>query len=184
MTVLTRGPMGRGLGRAVLGGFYAYFLAHWLTSLLMFRQKLGFGFEGVVRYYRGDPERFLNPRSFTGLLEVTHFHLFAFGMFFVVFGHLAVFSGLPRRLQGLLVGALGLFLTGDLAAGWLVRYVAPGFAWLKLACFWGLQAASLALVGALLWRWCRPGGPGQRASAAGRPIPPRSYDFSTSRILR
>ncbi|NOY45523.1 MAG: hypothetical protein GXP50_08755 [Deltaproteobacteria bacterium] len=177
MTVLTRGPMGHGLGRAVLGGFYAYFLAHWLTSLLMFRQKLGFDLEGVVRYYRGDPERFLNPRSFTGLLEVTHFHLFAFGMFFVVFGHLVVFSGIPRRLQGLLVGAVGFFLIGDLAAGWLVRFVAPGFAWLKLGCFWGLQATSLALVAVLLWRWCRPRAQPQRPNAPGPSVTPQQIDF-------
>ncbi|NIQ93269.1 MAG: hypothetical protein GWO11_03020 [Desulfuromonadales bacterium] len=36
----------------------------------------------------------ITPRSFQGLLAVTHFHLFAMGLFFVVFSHLLLFSGL------------------------------------------------------------------------------------------
>jgi len=94
-----------------------------------------------------------------------------------VFGHLVAFSGIPRRLQGLLVGAVGLFLTGDLAAGWLVRYAAPGFAWLKLGCFWGLQATSLALVAVLLWRWCRPKEPPPRPNPEGPSITPTTNQF-------
>ncbi|NIQ95480.1 MAG: hypothetical protein GWN87_15705, partial [Desulfuromonadales bacterium] len=51
---------------------------------------------------------------------------------------------------------LAVAILGDLAAGYLVRFVAPGFAWLKLGAFWMLQAVSLVLLCALLHALVRP----------------------------
>lgn len=150
MRVMTAGPVSRSPGGLILAFFYLYFLLHWATGIFMFREKLGFSFASVVRYYLGDPELFMNPRSFAGLLEVTHFHLFAMGLFFVVFTHLLLYTPLRQSLQRLLTWLLAAAGFGDLAAGWLVRYAAPGFAWLKLGSFWLLQGVSLALLLALL----------------------------------
>lgn len=150
MRILTTSPLGQPLGRAILLFFYLSFFLHWGTGILMFKEKLGFSFASVVRYYLGDPEMFQNPRSFAGLLEVTHFHLFAMGLFFVVFTHLLLFTPLRESLKRLLVRLLAVAILGDLAAGWLVRYAAPGFAWLKLGSFWLLQGVSLALLLGLL----------------------------------
>ncbi len=150
MRIMMNGP-GRGaLPRGMLCFFYFYFFLHWGTGLFMFRHKLGFTYESVVRYYRGDPELFMNPRSFAGLLEVTHFHLFAMGLFFVVFSHLLLFTSLRPRLQGALVGLLAAGMSGDMAAGWLVCFLAPEFAWVKLGSFWLLQGTSLFLLLSLL----------------------------------
>lgn len=150
---MVRGPLGGRSGRAVLAGFYAYLLLHAATGAVLFLTKLGWTPASVARYYRGDPERFLNPRSFQGLLEVTHFHLFAFGFFYVVVAHLLLHAGLPRAVRTALLSGLGLALTADLAAGWLVRYLHPGFAWLKLGGFWAMEAFTvvslLVLTGAL-----------------------------------
>ncbi|NIQ95481.1 MAG: hypothetical protein GWN87_15710, partial [Desulfuromonadales bacterium] len=88
MRMMMAGPGQTGLPKTITIFFYAYFLLHWLTGIFMFREKIGFAFADVTRYYLGDPEMFINPRSFQGLLEVTHFHLFAMGLFFVVFSHL------------------------------------------------------------------------------------------------
>jgi hypothetical protein len=112
----------------------------------MFWDKLGFSYEGVVRYFLGDPELFMNPRSFAGLLEVTHFHLFAMGLFFVVFAHLLMFSPLKDSIKSTLIWLLGLSILADIASSWLIRYVAAPFAWLKLGSFWTLQAVSLLLL--------------------------------------
>jgi len=136
----------RPLPAAILGFCYLYFLLHWGTGLIMFFSKLGFSAASVARYYRGDPELFMNPRSFAGLLEVTHFHLFAMGLFFVVFCHLLCFTGLARRRQQTLILLLAGTILGDLASGWLVRYLAAGFAWFKLGSFVLLQGISLALL--------------------------------------
>ncbi len=146
MKVLSNGPQTSRLPRTILGFFYLYFLLHWVTGVVMFARKLGFSAASVARYYLGDPEIFLNPRSFDGLLEVTHFHLFAMGFFFVVFTHLLLYARLDLAVQRLLCWGLALSLFGDIAAGWLVRYVSGGFAWFKLGCFWVGQGLCLVLL--------------------------------------
>ncbi len=155
MRVMMAGPLQRSQGRTVLAFFYLYFLLHWTTGVFMFAEKLGFSYASVVRYYLGDPEMFMNPRSFIGLLEVSHFHLFAMGLFYVIFTHLLLLSPVRESIQKVLCRSLALALLGDMAAGWLVRYVAAPFAWLKLGSFCLLQAVSLALfciLGSLLFR--------------------------------
>ncbi len=155
MRVMVTGPAPRPLTRTIMVFFYGYFCLHWGTGILMFREKLGFSYASVVRYYLGDPDMFMNPRSFQGLLEVTHFHLFAMGLFFVVFTHLLLFTGYAQGIKRLLVWLLGLALAGDMAAGWLVRYLAESFAWLKLGSFWLLQTSSLLLFAGLLYALLR-----------------------------
>lgn len=151
MRMMTTGPGRSPLPRMILGFFYFYFFLHWGTGILMFKAKLGFSYDSVVRYYLGDPELFMNPRSFMGLLEVTHFHLFAMGFFFVVFSHLLHFTPFRDPLKKEMVWGLAAGILGDMAAGWLVRYVGAVFAWLKIGSFWLLQAISLFLLLGILW---------------------------------
>ena len=146
MKVMTTGPGEKGLPRCILGFFYLYFFLHWGTSILMFWKKLGFSLASITRYYLGDAELFMNPRSFDGLLEVTHFHLFAMGFFFVVFSHLLLFAPWPGQLKKLLIFLLAISLLADMGAGWLVRYLHAGFAVLKLGAFWLLQGVSFTLL--------------------------------------
>src|SRR5262245_37892277 len=105
----------------------------------------------VVEYYLGSEARFLPPRSYEGLLEVSHFHLFAMGMLLLVLTHLALFVPVsPRAKAGLVVVPFfAAFL--DEGAGWLVRYVSPHFAALKIAGFLLLQTSLAALVAVALW---------------------------------
>jgi hypothetical protein len=153
---MMHGPGRNPLSQTILGFFYGYFILHWLTGVALFWKKLGFAAASVKRYYLGDPDLFMNPRSFEGLLEVTHFHLFAMGMFFVVFAHLVSFAPFRDSLKSLLVWTLAVTLLGELSAGWLIRYVSPMFVWLKLTSFWLLQTTSLVLfvglLGEMLWR--------------------------------
>lgn len=142
--------------------FYGYMALHWLTGVAMFHHKLSFSYAGVVRYYVGDPEQFIPPRSFIGLLEVSHFHLFAMGLFFVVFAHLLQLSRYPAPLKRILNRSLALTLVLDMAAGWLIRYVAEPFAWLKLGAFFTLQLLCVVLLAALVVDLVRP-----RRSGAG-----------------
>lgn len=150
MRVMMTGPGQSSLAKVILAFFYVYFLLHWVTGILMFRTKLGFSYQSVVRYFLGDPEQFMNPRSFIGLLEVTHFHLFAMGLFFVVFSHLLLFSSFGEPIKTILIWLLGLSLLLDIVSPWLIRYVAAPFAWLKLGSFWLLQGVSLVLIIGLL----------------------------------
>lgn len=150
MRVMMSGPSQQTQSKAILAFFYLYFLLHWFTGIFMFRAKLGFSYQGVVRYFLGDPEQFMNPRSFVGLLEVTHFHLFAMGLFFVIFTHLLMFSPLKDWIKATLIWLLGLSLLADIGSSWLICYVAAPFAWLKLGSFWVLQMVSLILLLGLL----------------------------------
>lgn len=146
MRFLTSQRPSRGAMPSLLLFFYGYFALHWLTSILMFQHKLGFSYASVVRYYLGDPELFMPARSFIGLLEVSHFHLFAMGMFFIVFSHLIWQTRYPVGFKTVVNRLLALSLLLDMVSGWLVRYVAAPFAWLKIGSFVTLQLVSAVLL--------------------------------------
>ncbi len=131
--------------------YAVYVAALWVTNALLYFSKMGLTAASVVEYYLGSEERFMTPRSYQGLLEVSHFHLFAMGMLLLVLTHLALFVPVsPRAKAGLVVVPFVAALL-DEGAGWLVRFVAPGFAVLKIAGFLLLQGSLAALVVASLW---------------------------------
>ena len=107
----------------------------WLTNILLYVEKIGFTYTSVVDYYLGSDEEFRNPISYGGLLEVTHFHLFVFAIVLLLVSHLTVFSGINQRLKLPLITVS--FISGflDIASGWLIRFVSPEFAYLKVLGF-------------------------------------------------
>lgn len=123
----------------------------WVTNALLYFQKMDLGAASVVAYYLGSEEQFLQPRSFQGLLEVSHFHLFAMGMLLLVLTHLMLFVPLAGRTKAWLITVPFAAALLDEGSGWLVRFVHPAFAWAKVAGFLSLQASLAALVGASLW---------------------------------
>jgi hypothetical protein len=128
-----------------------YVIALWVTNALLYFRKMGLTYASVVSYYLGNEEQFLSPRSYQGLLEVSHFHLFAMGMLLLVLTHLMLFVPVRPQWKVWLIAVP--FLSGflDEGAGWLVRFVHPGFAYLKIAGFLLLQASLATLVGVSLW---------------------------------
>jgi len=112
-----------------------YVIGLWLTNALLFLSKMSLSASSVVDYYLGSEDRFLSPRSYQGLLEVSHFHLFAMGMLLLVLTHLALFVPVSPRLKAGLVVLPFVSAFLDEGAGWLVRFVSPGFAALKIAGF-------------------------------------------------
>ena len=107
----------------------------WFTNILLYVEKIGFTYASVVDYYLGSDEEFRNPISYGGLLEVTHFHLFIFAIALLLVSHLTVFSGINQRLKLPLITIS--FISGflDIASGWLIRFVSPEFAYLKVLGF-------------------------------------------------
>jgi hypothetical protein len=128
-----------------------YVAALWVTNALLYFDRMGLTPGSVLEYYRGNEEKFRQPRSFQGLLEVSHFHLFAMGMLLLVLTHLMLFVPLADRAKAWLIAVP--FLAGalDEGAGWLVRYGHPVFAWAKIAGFLLLQGSLALLVGLSLW---------------------------------
>ena len=92
-----------------------YVAALWLTNALLYFEKMGLSPSSVVEYYRGDEERFLQPRTYQGMLEVSHFHLFAMGMLLLVLTHLMLFVPLADRAKAWLIAVP--FLSAGLDEG-------------------------------------------------------------------
>lgn len=131
--------------------FCLYVAGLWITNALLYFHKMSLTPDSVVAYYLGSEEDFRPPRSYAGMVEVAHFHLFAMGMLLLVLTHLVLFVPLPNRWKAwLIVVPFGSAIL-DEGAGWAVRFVHPGFAWLKIAGFLLLQASLALLIILSLW---------------------------------
>lgn len=132
--------------RVILGFFLTYTALFWVTNFILYFGKMGLSPASVVAYYRGDEERFLQPRSLQGLAELSHFHLFAMGVLVLTLTHLVLFLPLSLKLRARLVIATFSAALLDELSGWAVRYLHAAFATLKIAAFVSTQATLGALI--------------------------------------
>ena len=128
-----------------------YVIGLWLTNALLYFSKMSLTASSVIDYYLGSEEQFLSPRSYQGLLEVSHFHLFAMGMLLLVLTHLILFVPLRNTTKAWLIIVPFFAAILDESAGWLVRFASPNFAYLKIAGFLLLEASLAVLVALSLW---------------------------------
>lgn len=125
------------------------------TSIVLYFSKMSLDPASVVRYYVGVEEEFIPARSFQSMLEVSHSHLAMMALVLLMLTHLLLFAPFSRRAKVAFVMAA--FASGLMseAGGWLVRFVDPAFAPLKVTGFLGLQASLIFLLSSLamfLWR--------------------------------
>lgn len=141
--------------KAIVACFLVYTAILWLTNVGLYFSKMSLYPSSVVDYFRGNEERFLEPRSLVGLLEQLHFHSFAMGILLLTLTHLLLFVPISLRVKALgICGAFTFGILGELS-GWAVRYISPLFAYVKIASFLSLQAVILWLmiiVARALWR--------------------------------
>ena len=126
--------------------FLGYIALLWVSNGMMYFHKMGLNPESVMEYYLGSEEHFTQPKSYQSLLEVTHFHLFSMGLLVLTLSHLLLFTPLAARLKIWLAGLTYLSAIADEAAGWLVRFVHPAFAWFKIGAFVSLELSLFALL--------------------------------------
>jgi hypothetical protein len=126
--------------------FMGYIVLLWLTNALMYFHKMDLTANSVIAYYLGSEETFTQPRSYQGLLEVAHFHLFAMGILVLTLTHLMLMTRLPIGLKIWLSGLTYAAALANEAAGWLVRFVHPGFAYFKIGAFLLLEATLAILL--------------------------------------
>lgn len=131
---------------AVVLLFLGYIALFWISNGLMYFHKMGLTAPSVVEYYLGSPEKFTQPRSYQSLLEVSHFHLFSMGILVVTLAHLVLFTPLPTSLKVWLTGLTFFGAVADEAAGWLVRFAHPAFAYFKIGAFLLLELSLAALI--------------------------------------
>ncbi len=135
--------------------FMIYMMVLWLSNGLMYFHKMSLNADSVIEYYLGSEAKFTEPRSYQSLLEVSHAHVFSMGMLAVTLTHLLLFAAVQPWLKIGLSGLIYLAAIGDEAAGWLVRFVHPQFAYLKIGLFLTLElslGAMIVLVALSLWR--------------------------------
>ena len=126
--------------------FLGYIALLWLTNGMMYFHKMGLTPESVTSYYLGSEESFTQPRSYQGLLEVAHFHLFAMGILVLTLTHLMLMTRLPVGLKIWLSGLTYAAAIANEAGGWLVRFVDPVFAYFKIGAFLLLESTLAFLV--------------------------------------
>jgi hypothetical protein len=137
--------------QTIVALYALYVSGLWLTNTLLYFHKMGLTPTSVTDYYLGNEAIFTSPRSYQGLLEVTHFHLFAMGMLLLVLTHLMLFVPISNRLKAWLIVLPFFSALLDEGSSWLVRFGHPAFAWLKISGFLLLQASLATLIVVSLW---------------------------------
>jgi len=144
--------------------FTLFFLfGFWVTNFAMYFAKMSLTPQSVVDYYLGSEAEFRLPRTYQSMLEVTHTHLPMMALVMLVLTHLLIFSAFQYRTKVTFISLAFLAALLHETAGWLVRFVHPAFAWLKVTTFVVMQAMLAFLLGALLlllWRGQRGQGNG------------------------
>jgi hypothetical protein len=126
--------------------FLVYIALLWLSNGMMYFHHMDLTPDSVIAYYLGSEEQFTQPRSYQGMLEVSHFHLFSMGMLVLTLTHLMLMTEFSVRLKIWLSSLTYLAALADEAGGWLVRFVHPLFAYFKIAAFVILEFSLAALL--------------------------------------
>jgi hypothetical protein len=126
--------------------FLGYVALLWLSNGMMYFHHMDLTPKSVIAYYLGSEEQFTQPRSYQGMLEVSHFHLFSMGMLVVTLTHLMLMTNFSTRLKIWLSSLTYISALADEAGGWLVRFVHPLFAYFKIASFLVLEFSLAALI--------------------------------------
>ena len=126
--------------------FLGYIALLWFSNGLMYFHHMNLTPDSVITYYLGSEVLFTQPRSYQGMLEVSHFHLFSMGMLIVTLTHLMLMTDFSVRLKIWLSSLTYLSALADEAGGWLVRFVHPLFAYFKIAAFLMLELSLVALL--------------------------------------
>lgn len=147
------------LMRLTLGLTLVFLIAFVVTNFTLYFSKMTLDPASVVMYYNGSEEQFHPPRSFQSMLEVTHGHLPMMAMVLLVLTHLVIFVPVEKWIKVTFIcTAFGSALLNE-GAGWLVRFVDPSFAFLKVTGFVLLQGSLITLLlalGIFLLRGPRP----------------------------
>lgn len=126
--------------------FLGYIALLWFSNGLMYFNHMDLTPGSVITYYLGSEEQFIPARSYQGMLEVSHFHLFSMGMLVLTLTHLMLMTDFSTRLKIWLSVSTYLSAIADEAAGWLVRFVAPEFAYFKIGAFIILEVSLATLL--------------------------------------
>lgn len=122
-----------------------FFLFLWITNVLLYMQ-IGFNQSAIAEFYLGNEETFRPPKSYIGLLEEAHFHFFSMAILLLTLSHLILFTSISSGLKLALILISFISTFTEIISGWLIRYVSPVFAYLKLGSFYIMQLSLLIMM--------------------------------------
>lgn len=139
------------LMKLTLGLTLVFISGLWVTNLLLYFSKMSLTPASVISYYRGSEADFIPARTYQSMLEVTHFHLPMIAIVVLLLTHLLIFAPFSNKTKvGFIVTAFLAALLNE-ASSWLVRFVGPSFAYLKIGSFVLLEGMIAFLIVALVW---------------------------------
>ena len=127
----------------------------WVTNFLLYFKKMSLTPSSVIHYYLGSGADFSVPRTYQSMLEVSHMHLPMIAIVVLMLTHLIIFSPFSDRLKAVIISTSFLSALLTEASGWLVRFVHPQFAYLKILSFLVFQGMLIFLIfslGLYLWK--------------------------------
>jgi hypothetical protein len=137
------------LMRLTLGFSLGLLLVFWVTGWAMYFQRMDLRPRSVVDYYNGNEAEFRNPQSASSMTETLHIHMAMMSVVLLLLTHLAIFVPLPQRTKVWLITATFVSALAEEGGGWLVRFVSPSFAPVKILGLLGLQGTTAILMGLL-----------------------------------
>jgi hypothetical protein len=133
--------------------------AFWVTSFGIYFSKMNLHPDSVVSYYNGSEEEYRPPRTAGSMLEVSHGHLAMMALVILLLTHLTIFIPFQNTTKkAFIFGTFSAALLNE-SSGWLVRFVSPTFAPLKVFGFVTLQLLLAILLVSLTWFLCRSARP-------------------------
>jgi len=137
------------LMRLTLGLTLVLLVVFWTSAWAMHFQRMGLTPHSVVDYYNGNEEQFRAPQSLGSMTETLHIHMAMMSLLLLLLTHLAIFIPMAPRLKVPLIATTFASALMEEGAGWLVRFVSPAFAPLKVVGLLGLQLTTAVLMGLL-----------------------------------
>lgn len=126
--------------------FLAYMFLQAISNGMMYFHRMDLTVESVITYYCGNEEQFIPAKSYEGMLEVLHFHLFSMGMLAVTLTHLMLMTEFSTTLKIWLSSLTYFSAIAEELSGWLVRFVHPQFAYFKIGTFLLLELSLFMLL--------------------------------------
>jgi hypothetical protein len=162
------------LMRLTLGFSLGLLLVFWVSGWAMYFQRMDLRPSSVVDYYNGNEAEFRNPQSPSTMTETLHIHMAMMSVVLLLLTHLAIFVPMPQRKKVWLITATFVSALAEEGGGWLVRFVSPSFAPVKILGLLGLQgttAVLMALLAAFLLRADRRSAVRRSVAPAPAPLP-------------
>lgn len=134
--------------KIIYTGFLIFMAVGMLTVGLYQFKRIGATADLIVAYYRGGElgQEMTYPKTFTQLLETTHFHAFIMGISFLTLAHLFIATSLGLRAKWTVIGLAFFSSMAGIAGPWLIRYWSPAFAILQLIAWLGMWVGYGALI--------------------------------------